>query len=600
MALTRDNPRSFDYSEFTALIAGSAIYEGSATCAVRASGLAVGGAFSGATHRFAGFAKMRAASGQRVTLQPKGRVILAVAGAVAASANAVVFASDDNTFTVSPAATDVAIGRIAWVQDDGKSVVDFDAAGEASQVYSNADGTALLGPDGLPISLGSSGQCPASFVKVGSFGDSIADIGGVNNVAGQGIVLADAAFPITSSSTEKFGGWLSLYSGGLVQPVFNGGVGGETSTQIAARAAGAESATQTSKSLLNAQLFGCDFLVVSMSVNDFTGFNTGTAQATLDAAIATALANFKTVFKKAGSLGIYTIFHSVLPYGTSGSVTANQAVINTTTAEYNRQAQAYLAGLSGVASYYDARTMVEAAGGGWTDALTFDGMHPNHAGCIRMYAELAALIKRLSGIGSWRNALPKAKNMFSNADLSLSAAGLATGIAVAVVDGTTTRSIVEVNGVPAQEFVWTPGNIDGTDSRLFIDVIASAAGASPYVSVSIGDVLGFEFDLLVDNNAGGAPNVFNLSTSLRKAVGLTPTIYNTVIGWPTGSSTQYFLDNVEGKLAGGYIKIDEATGASSGSIFSRIVLTSKTQTTAVRLRISNIRVVKLPSGYLTA
>lgn len=465
---------------------------------------------------------------------------------------------------------------------------------------STVNGVTSLVADGLPITPGSSGQYPASFVKVGSFGDSIAEIGSVNNVAGQGIVLADAAFPVTATSTEKFGVWLSPFSGGLVQPVFNGGIGGETSTQIAARAAGAESTTQTSKSLLNAQLFGCDFLVVSMSVNDFTSFTTGTSQATLDAAIDTALTNFKTVLKKASSLGIYTIFHSVLPYGTSGAVTANQAVINTTTAEYNRQAQVYLAGISDVASYYDARTAAEAVGGGWNAAFTFDGTHPNHAGCIRMYAGLATLIKRLSGCGIWRNALPKAKNMYSNADLSLSASGLATGISVALIDGTTTRAIVDVDGVPAQEFVWAPGNIDGTNSSLYIDITSSAAGASPYVPVSIGDVLGIEFDLLIDNNAGGAPNVYSMSVTFRKNVGLTPTIFNSVISWPAGSSTQYFLDKVEGKVAGGYIKIDEATGASSGSIYTRIVITSKTQTAAVRLRISNIRVVKLPPSYLTA
>lgn len=479
--------------------------------------------------------------------------------------------------------------------------------GSAYQALTFGVGTGASGETELVVEDGKNiiitgGQYPVACVKFGSFGDSITEFGGVNNVAGQSIGLADAAYPITACSTEKFGAWLPVFSGGLVQPVFNGGVGGETSTQIAARADDAESTTQTSKSMLNAQLFGCDFVVVSMSVNDFTGFATATAQATLDAAIATALDNFKIVLKRAKSLGIYVIFHSVLPYG-SAPVTANQAVVNTTTAEYNRQAQEYLANLGAVASYYNARTFIEASDGGWVagfHATESVATHPNHAGCIRMYPGLAALIKRISGIGGWRNALPKAKNMFSNADLSLSAAGLATGISVAVVDGSTTRSIVEVDGVAAQEFVWTPGNVDGTDSRLFIDITASAAGASPYVSVAVGDVIGMEYDLLLDDNAGGAPTVYNLSCYLRKSVGATPTIYNSGIGFSTGASALPYANKVDGKVAGSFIKIDEATGASSGTIFSRIVVVSKTQAVPVRLRISSIRFVKLPAGYLTA
>ena len=128
-ALNRDEPRRFETSNFTAAVAATAIYQGGATCSVIASGLAAGGAFASASHRFAGFAATHADIGQRVTLQPKGRVILTVAGSSAASVNAVVYASDDNSFNVS--GSGVAIGRIAWVEDNGKCVVDFDASDEA-------------------------------------------------------------------------------------------------------------------------------------------------------------------------------------------------------------------------------------------------------------------------------------------------------------------------------------------------------------------------------------------------------------------------------------------------------------------------------------
>lgn len=149
MALTKDEPRRFETSSFTAAIASTAIYQGACVGTVRASGHAAGGAFASATHRFAGFAATRAAIGERVTIDAKGRVILTVSGTSAASVNAVAYASDDNSFNI--AGTGIAIGRISWVQDDGKCVVDFDAGVEASApgIVTDANGvTSLVGAGG--------------------------------------------------------------------------------------------------------------------------------------------------------------------------------------------------------------------------------------------------------------------------------------------------------------------------------------------------------------------------------------------------------------------------------------------------------------------
>lgn len=151
MALTLTYPRRFDTSDFTVLTAAVKVLEGACTCSITASGLATGGAFSNATHRFCGFALDTAQAGQRLRLKNKGRTLLNVTGASAAKANAVVYASDDNTFTVTPAGGEVAIGRIAWVEEGEKAVVDFDASIEAGQVGTqiNTGGSVSLeGPDG--------------------------------------------------------------------------------------------------------------------------------------------------------------------------------------------------------------------------------------------------------------------------------------------------------------------------------------------------------------------------------------------------------------------------------------------------------------------
>lgn len=147
MALTRDNPRKFDISNFSAITAGTAIYEGAAVAVIKTTGLAIGGTFSAALHRFAGFAKNSAAIGARVTLQPKGRIILTVAGATDASANAVVYASDDDTFNLTGAG--ISVGRVAWYQGSDVCVVEFDAASDMDAARIATDGnTVLAGPDG--------------------------------------------------------------------------------------------------------------------------------------------------------------------------------------------------------------------------------------------------------------------------------------------------------------------------------------------------------------------------------------------------------------------------------------------------------------------
>lgn len=206
MGLTLTYPRRFDTSDFTVLTAAVKVLEGACTCSVIASGLATGGAFSNATHRFCGFALDTAQAGQRLRLKNKGRTLLTVTGASAAKANAVVYASDDNTFTVTPASGEVAIGRIAWVEEGEKAVVDFDASIEAGQVGTqiNTGGSVILvGPDGT-ISLGTKS---ARFRRGIGAGTVIADCstatGYTKSQQGGTSTLAVAAVPAGGPRSSK-------------------------------------------------------------------------------------------------------------------------------------------------------------------------------------------------------------------------------------------------------------------------------------------------------------------------------------------------------------------------------------------------------------
>ena len=438
-------------------------------------------------------------------------------------------------------------------------------------------------------------QFPQQRIKLASFGDSWSDYGAVNNVTAQDVRIATSANTPVGISTEKFPTWLSFFSNGLIQPVFNGGLSGQTTTQIAARAVAASSMTSTSKSLIDAQTFGADVVVVTASVNDFTSLTAASSAAAIESVKTTALANMKTVVSKARSLGIYPIIHAVMPYGIT-PVTADQSVINAATADYNTRCEALL---GSVGKMFNPRALVSAGDGGWiADYCDAVGVHPNHAGCYsRLYKPLTDMIIGIFGGQKFRNGLPKGQNMFSNAALSASAAGLATGISIASVNGTTTNTIEWVDGANAQQILWQPGNATGTDSTLIIDIIASVAGASPFVSVALNDIVGVEYDLLVDDGSGGAPNIYNIASTLRKYAGATATIFNTSPSTFAGTITTYYKEPIVGKIPAALIQIDEATSASSGQISDRLSMVSRTQSAPIRVRISNIRFVKVPATY---
>lgn len=433
---------------------------------------------------------------------------------------------------------------------------------------------------------------PNQRIKLATFGDSYAEFGVVNNVTAQDVRVASATNTPIGQSVSKSATWVQFFSGGVITPVFSGGIGGQTTTQIAGRAVAASSMVSTSKSLIDAQTFGADIVIISASVNDFTGLTTGSSAGTIESTITTALANLKKILSKAKSLGLHPVFHSVMPYGVT-PVTANQTVVNAATADYNARARAIL----GAADYFDGRSLVQASDGGWMSIYSTDGTHPNQAGAKYIYEPLAKQLVIVSGINTARSGLPKGQNMFSNADLSASAGGLATGISIASVNGTTTQTIEFLNGVNTQQIVWTPGNASGTDSTMSVDITGSAAGASPFVSVAVNDIVGVEYDIEIDDGAGNASSIYSFGCYLRKSVGATATIYNSFISTFAGSPVVGYQNKISGKAAGGFIQIDEATSASSGTIFSRISLLSQVQNSTVRLRISNIRFVKVPATY---
>lgn len=130
--LAADTPRVFELGDINELVAASAIKEGAFVGAVKANGTAAVGAMAISTHSFAGIAERGVASGENVRLRTRGKVVMPVAGASAASVGAIVYMADDNdlTLTGGGASTNVPVGYVSRHISSTTCLVEFSATAE--------------------------------------------------------------------------------------------------------------------------------------------------------------------------------------------------------------------------------------------------------------------------------------------------------------------------------------------------------------------------------------------------------------------------------------------------------------------------------------
>lgn len=131
MALSADTPRVYELGDVNELTVAATvtIYEGAFVFALKADGTAVVASPALSTHAFAGIAIQGATAGNRVRIKDRGKVVMAVTGASAASVGAIVYASDDNTLTLT-ASTNVPVGYVSRHITSTTCLVEFRATAE--------------------------------------------------------------------------------------------------------------------------------------------------------------------------------------------------------------------------------------------------------------------------------------------------------------------------------------------------------------------------------------------------------------------------------------------------------------------------------------
>lgn len=131
MALSADTPRVYELGDVNELTVAAAvtIYEGAFVFALKADGTAVVATPAISTHAFAGIALQGATAGNRVRLKDRGKVVMPVTGASAASVGAIVYASADDTLTLT-ASTNVPVGTVSRHITSTTCLVEFRATAE--------------------------------------------------------------------------------------------------------------------------------------------------------------------------------------------------------------------------------------------------------------------------------------------------------------------------------------------------------------------------------------------------------------------------------------------------------------------------------------
>lgn len=131
MALSADTPRTYELGDINELTVdtGVTIYEGAFVFAKKADGTAVVASPAISTHVFAGIAIQGATAGNKIRVKDRGKVRMPITGASAASVGAIVYASADDTLTLT-ASTNVPVGYVHRHVTSTTCIVEFRSTAE--------------------------------------------------------------------------------------------------------------------------------------------------------------------------------------------------------------------------------------------------------------------------------------------------------------------------------------------------------------------------------------------------------------------------------------------------------------------------------------
>jgi lysophospholipase L1-like esterase len=460
-------------------------------------------------------------------------------------------------------------------------------------------------------------------VKLATWGDSLTD---TSDVAVQDLTVATkAVFDGKVLRRDRLASALLFHSGGRVIPVANCGLGGTTSsgsvTSVINRDLNAADVNR--RGAQDAANTGAEVCVISLGRNNILqGVTASTTAAAQQTILNTIYADVITAVKRAQALGMYPVLREFGGYGyedsnvnyaknsglTPADVAVQQSVINRAAEHIIKNIIPTL----GEMKVLSIREGMVDANGAWLPQYTTDGLHENYNGvrviAKRLIALIASMTRPLPDMlfaplpaGSGKT------NGFANPAMLPPLTNGAIAGMNAYVDTTNGNSatvvgngvVIDADGRSWQEFIVTPSGFVAGAKNLAPNGLSNAnfyvrsavGGATPVLPLAVGDVFRQEFDIIIDNGAGGPPPILCWGANAYLAYSSGQTFQHKPISYGTTNNDLVVPDEV---IKGKVITLPIVSPAASADItncYISILVYSGT-TTPYRIRIGAPRTVK--------
>lgn len=432
-------------------------------------------------------------------------------------------------------------------------------------------------------------------IRCATFGDSNALTGGMQGSgAAAGYQDMTQLIPDAWNSGQKFYGiGLNRFAADLYYPqlylVADGGIGGQTTTQMFARETLSYSATQKRAQDildLNPQVV----FFRAGSINDLVSVTSGTLAET----VATTHANHIGLLNRFMSAGIIVIDEGIGGFNngvnTATDLTATRSAITQLNALYAAYAEQYP---NSIKFLNPVSVGLGDASGAYLSPNTSDGTHLNIVGQMLLGKAEAALLSKLFGASS--NIRYHGPNVVSNALMANVTGGIANGFTVATsVASVANQKVEQINGKWFQTAEWTLAA--GTNTATINIPFNPTA-----MSIMSGDVYGFEYDMYFVGLSGYVPDQTKLT--------ITPQVrfINTVGSGDIIQTRSYGVVQNYGALSNGLIghisfnpiKVgDVSSNFTTGSRFQLVISTTEASGT-FKMGVGNPRIVKLNQSVVT-
>lgn len=446
-------------------------------------------------------------------------------------------------------------------------------------------------------------------IPVASIGDSIANYSGFSSNFNNRVCATGY-----SGEQAKPAAWYGVKSQGWLRTVANCGVSGENSTQLLARDA-VNPPTATRKAIKDAADCGAVIAVVSILINDIQqNVSAATSQASIDAFLTgTAYPQLQTVLRRIWQNGMIPVFRSLSGYdygsfqiglgATSADCAARRAVAIQANSYIKDTLIPGLIAEGMLAIYADVWSVLCNADGTYKTGMTFDGLHPSNrgartdAGAIVSTLQSCGLLPAfplpslvLNGrrsINVWR--YPSMTATGGNGVLDCTSVAAAIGSTCTI-----TKTQRVYNGRYWQEAVVTP-TVAGTGglAGVQIDFLLRIIGASPDVSVTAGQLLLADADIIIDDGNGGvAVDIVSSVARLRMwyAAGAS-NVYCDDVAYDTATSNQMAPDAaIKERRVIGPLAIPDASVNLTDAKLSFIVLSKNLSAFRVLVAVNRVSV----------